>query len=93
MGFCTGALAAVTISCSRHVSDLLSLGPFTVRVAFRTALSAYEVAASVAPASSSSWAMTVTGMKENEMKKTVEEYCSEKVSSHFGLDTKSDKRF
>ncbi|RYO94433.1 hypothetical protein DL766_002781 [Monosporascus sp. MC13-8B] len=77
VGLCTGALAAAAISSSRHISDLLKLGPHAVGVAFRTAFRAYEVAESIEHGFKS-WSITVTNSSENELRKLISDFSDEK---------------
>lgn len=79
-GLCTGALVATAVSCSHNVFDLLKLGSWTFRDAFRAAVRAIEAGTTIDQTSSFPWAITVTNMEEQEVQQLFKDFCSDKVS-------------
>jgi Starter unit:ACP transacylase in aflatoxin biosynthesis len=82
VGLCTGALTAAAISSSKQVSDLLTIAPHTVGIAFRAGFRAYEVGESVEQAKGQqvSWCFSITGFSAEKASRLLDEYCNGTVS-------------
>ncbi|KAK5989545.1 Non-reducing polyketide synthase fsr1 [Cladobotryum mycophilum] len=76
IGFCTGALAAAAVSCSRNTQELVPMAISAVIAAFRTGMHVADVARRVAPlhGSEQSWSIIVPKLASID---TVKRFCEQ----------------
>lgn len=82
MGSCTGLLAAVAVSCSQDLFDLVSFGPEIVRVAFRLGLVVQRKTSSVSLPNldgSSSYSSVIAGINADSALRLTEKYCEDEA--------------
>lgn len=77
VGSCIGLLAAVAVSCSRDVIDLVSVGPEIVVLAFRLGFLVQEKTSSITtgPDGLASYSSVVTGIEEETALHLLHDYC------------------
>ncbi|KOC17636.1 aflC / pksA / pksL1 / polyketide synthase [Aspergillus flavus AF70] len=78
LGFCMGSLAAVAVSCSRSLSELLPIAVQTVLIAFRLGLCALEMRDRVDGCSDDRgdpWSTIVWGLDPQQARDQIEVFC------------------
>ncbi|KAL2850157.1 polyketide synthase [Aspergillus pseudoustus] len=82
VGSCTGLLAAVAVSCSQDIFDLVSFGPEVVRVAFRLGLLVQRKTSLVSLPNlddSSSYSSVIAGINAETALRLTEKYCHDEA--------------